>query len=262
MKLIAVVSWYDESPSWLAQCVASLARFADHIVAVDGAYALFPDAAGRSPLEQHEAVVGAAYAAGVPLTLHWQKQPFEGNEVEKRNQTLKLARAVAGPGDWLIVVDADEYVLHAAESLRAELAATDRHVATYALFDGLDLQENPSMAAAARVASMMTRFSSPVRGIYRNLPDLEYVGTHYSLRATIDGQPRWLWGIEQMHGADNILPALNLTHALHVAHRNRFRSKVRHQAALEYYDRRDRFGIEPIRQVFMETVDGGVGQVA
>jgi hypothetical protein len=43
-KIWGLLSWYDESPSWLAEAVASFAPMLDGLIAVDGAYALYPDA--------------------------------------------------------------------------------------------------------------------------------------------------------------------------------------------------------------------------
>jgi hypothetical protein len=40
MKIIGLLSFYDESPAWLSACVAGIGRWCDGLIAVDGAYAL------------------------------------------------------------------------------------------------------------------------------------------------------------------------------------------------------------------------------
>src|SRR6266498_1360247 len=57
LKIIAILSWFDESPSWLSACVASLARAGcSHLVAVDGAYRLYPDGRPHSGIAQQDAI--------------------------------------------------------------------------------------------------------------------------------------------------------------------------------------------------------------
>jgi hypothetical protein len=71
VRLIAALSWFDESPAWLSELVASLARAeVDHVVALDGSYALFPGAEAWSGTEQHDAIVHTARGCGMGCTLH------------------------------------------------------------------------------------------------------------------------------------------------------------------------------------------------
>jgi hypothetical protein len=51
LKLVAVLIWYDEDPQLLYETVTRLGRIpVDALVAVDGAYDLYPGATGSSPL--------------------------------------------------------------------------------------------------------------------------------------------------------------------------------------------------------------------
>src|SRR6266498_603798 len=43
VRIYGLLSWYDERQDWLAAAVTSAAKLCDGIIAVDGAYALFPD---------------------------------------------------------------------------------------------------------------------------------------------------------------------------------------------------------------------------
>ena len=92
MKLIAILCWYDERPSWLAGVTASLARLqVAHLVAVDGAYGLYPKGHGCSGTEQQQTIVETCRAAGIGTTVHTPPEPWFGNEVEKRNLAFQLA---------------------------------------------------------------------------------------------------------------------------------------------------------------------------
>jgi hypothetical protein len=59
-------------------------------------------------------------------TMFAPREPFAGNEVEKRSVSLKLAETVAEPfEDWYFVVDADHFVTSAIGHTE-RLASTDR----------------------------------------------------------------------------------------------------------------------------------------
>ena len=85
MRLVAILNFYEESSQWLAALVASLQKAnVDHIVAVDGAYALFPDAMTRprSGPEQPQAIIECAHTLGIGCTIHRTRSAWGGNEVE------------------------------------------------------------------------------------------------------------------------------------------------------------------------------------
>src|SRR4051812_14016537 len=104
-KIVGLLSWYDESPTWLAECIVSLAGTIDHLIAVDGGYQFFPGAIERplSKIEESDIITHACNGAGIGLTLHRQHAAFEGNEVEKRSLALDLAYNVAREEDWLLI---------------------------------------------------------------------------------------------------------------------------------------------------------------
>lgn len=128
MRIIACLVWYDEKASFLAELVASLGKGGiDHIVAVDGAYAIYPDAKGNSGSEQADVIASTALGAGMGVTMHQPRRldPWWGNEVEKRTALFTLAHHVAEPGvDWLLVADADEILLTGINRIKLE-AVTD-----------------------------------------------------------------------------------------------------------------------------------------
>src|SRR5437667_11615337 len=111
VRIVGILIWADESPGWLATACTGFGRLCDHIVAVDGFYALYPGARVRSRPDQAEAVMTACEAAEVACTLHRPNDLFWGNEVEKRQLSLALAAPFLTPlEDWVCVFDADNHV--------------------------------------------------------------------------------------------------------------------------------------------------------
>jgi len=244
MRLVGVLSWYDESPSWLSTAVTGFARICDHIVAVDGAYALYPGARARSRPDQREAIMLACESAGVGLTLHEPNDVWWGNELEKRNYTLRLAAPLLEHGrDWVCVFDADYHIAQARpEHVRHQLASTDRLVATYTLLDGKDYHAT-TLGEYASTRMLDTEWTTRTRDIYRWLPGLRYVGTHYTIRARHNGRVVWLRGQDSTDRSP-LEPTLDLNDALVVHHRTEHRALVRRNAADEYYKTRAAAGIE------------------
>ena len=250
MKCVALLSWYDESPSWLAAAVSGIARVVDHVVAVDGAYGLYPGARPRSHPVQAETIMQTCEAMSVACTLHRPSEPFWGNEVEKRNLTLQLAAPFLTAGeDWVLILDADYHVmlLENPEAVRHTLAATDKHAVTYTLLDGKDMLGNEGMARYARETFLSTDWTLRERGIFRWTDDMRYGPAHYCLRGTYDGDDMWLRGPDLMP-MDGV-QACDVEHLgrqLVMVHRTSHRAKVRQHAALGYYTARDAAGVEEL----------------
>jgi hypothetical protein len=242
IQVIGILSWYDESPSWLSTCVAGIGRVCDTIIAIDGAYQLYPAARARSHPDQSEAIIQAAEAAGCGLILHRPKEVWAGNEVGKRNHTLDLARSIGVDfEDWLMIVDGDFHVLQAyPEIIREQLAATARNVATYTVLDGKDLMTDEFLAEQAQKIDISTEWTVRIRGIFRLLPNLRYQTKHWHVTGTsVDGRGVTLFG-----PPDREEPPLLLENALVFYHRRQARALVRLQAAENYYAIRDRLGAE------------------
>lgn len=112
VRLIAAVSAYDER-ELLPGCIDSL-RVADRIVVVDGVFADYPHEAPASTDGMLEWLAEAAQAdPRIEVVTH--QGPW-ASEVEKRSAYL-----VGAPGDWYLVIDADER-LYDGETLKALLA--------------------------------------------------------------------------------------------------------------------------------------------
>lgn len=250
MKIIATLCFYDEPPVWLASAVTSCARFCDHIVACDGAYWLFPGGRTKptSTAMAHEAIVNAATAAGIGLTLHVPTEPFIGNEVEKRNLMLRLAAAVGEPMvDWVFTIDADEIVVSHSDLLKHDLEQTDLHVAettTRESSPAEDDQQREAYEAGAR----------PYRHLMRLLPNLRVVGAHWVYMG--DHPTSGTLCLQGTSGVHKVEPALDVRHCVTKEHRHAWRGKRRQENAQDYYRLRDQTVAERIVPLMMDTGTG------
>jgi hypothetical protein len=244
VNIIGVCVWYQESASWLSTCIAGAGRFCDTIICVDGSYALYPAGRARSHPEESEAIIHAAEAAGCGLILHRPKEVWWGNEVEKRNHSLDLARAIGAEGeDWVVVFDSDNLVMQAyPDVIRQQLEATDLDVATYTILDGKDMMANGDSAKLAQEIDVSLEWTVRIRGVYRLLPDLRYQTKHWYVKGTnSEGRDVFLFGpsLEEE-------PACQLEKALVFYHRRQARPVVRLRAADEYSQIRDKAGVEKL----------------
>lgn len=244
MNVVGLLAWFDESPSWLATACAGFARVCDEIVAVDGAYSLYPKGRARSRPDQSEAILAACEAAEVGCTVHRPRQTFAGQEVQKRNLLLGLAAPLEP--DWVVVFDADMHVMQARpEIVRDVLANTDADVATYTILDGADMLAEPGRAELAARVNVDTEWTNKFRGIYRWLPGLEYGPTHFSVSGWRDNERVWLRGAKN----DEIAEPVHLGPDLVVHHRRAARALVRNQAADIYLQARRHAGHEAVDDI-------------
>lgn len=219
MKIIALLSWYDERPSWLAGVVASLAHLqCEHVIALDGAYALYPNGRHHSPPEQSATIEQVCHSLGMGCTISSPQEPWFGNEVEKRNMHFRLAEAFAEPfKDWYFTIDADTFVTEAGVfRTHLEDADEDTNVADVRFIERADGIESGGM----------------LRCVHRAIPGLRYVGNHFS--------PVTPAGVN-LHPPST--PCVSLP-MVTVEHRTRERDRWRKESQQGYYDRRDRMGAE------------------
>lgn len=237
MKIIGLLSFFDESASWLSAVVAGMGQFCDAVVACDGGYSLYPGARPRSLPEQVDAIRIAAESVDLELVLHQPKDVFWGNEVEKRNLTIKLAGAIAEPDrDWLCVFDADMHLMKCnKESIRWDLENTKRNVATMTVLEGKDMLGDETLSKVAQIVALDHEWTSRQRLIYRYHPSLAYGPAHWAISRKIGRRTGWLWGPTKMP----LEPTLDLDAALVTYHRSLDRTLLRKQSAEAYYQARD-----------------------
>lgn len=248
MKLIGLLSYFDESASWLSTVVAGMGQFCDAVVAVDGGYALYPGSRPRSMPEQADAIRLAAEAVDLELILYQPKEIFWQNEVQKRNLTLKLAGAIAEPDvDWVAVFDADMHIMKTnRDSIRWDLENTKLNVATMTVLEGKDMLDDDTLRVVAQQVPLDHEWTTRARLIYRYHPTLAYGPQHWSVTRKVGRRKAWLWGPTAM----KLEPALELDASLVCYHRSQDRAYLRRQAAEVYYETRDirKIEVSPLQE--------------
>ncbi|HYV17341.1 MAG TPA: hypothetical protein VE972_15110 [Conexibacter sp.] len=236
MRLIGLLSWYAERPSWLAGCIASYRDAGiEHLVAIDGAYALFPDGSARSSGVEVDSIVEVCNAHGIGLTLVRPATTWAGNEIEKRTSLFRHAEAIASPHeDWYLIIDADELVTRALDGWREQLARTSLDCADVLLWERDDRDSEPR-AQVDRSFRLDPVSRAPIRKLFRAIPGLRCRDNHYTW-VTPDGRELW--------SSRPRVPALDLTDHIHIEHRTQYRSLLRRDASHQYYRLRDAAGIE------------------
>lgn len=242
MRVIGVLVWADEDPLWLSAAVTSLSPLLDHLVALDGKYVLYPGAMtnGASDVRQSMAVLEAASACHLGVTLHRPTQAYTGNEVEKRQLSVDLAKHFAeSEDDWVLVFDADMIARKFSPGfVRNDLEQSDHLVAEYARY------EDPADDGF-----------TTIRGLYRLVPSLKYGPAHYTISVEAsDGERLWLWGQPAHHTP--YMDALDLTGSLGFDHRNTQRDRKRKERVGRYYDKRDALGVEKLGDMFVQNLEG------
>jgi hypothetical protein len=138
VRVVACVAWFDEHPDLLRGMVASLKTAGvETLVAVDGAWSLFPCKDFRSPESQHVALWEACAAAGIRLVDDIPPRVY-ASEVEKRQRLFSMGESYAAHGDWLLWLDADESVrgwMDPSKPLSEYLRGTDRDVGEITFID-------------------------------------------------------------------------------------------------------------------------------
>lgn len=229
MKVIGLLSWYEEPASWLAECVASTAKLCDHLIAVDGPYALFPGSIRRpaSGSEQADTIARTAAGAGMGCTIHVPREPWWGGEVAKRDFMFRLASPLTNAADWLLRIDADEVLSDVPADAREQLAASRLDVAEVTIWDRDDGSQHP------------------FRCLFRALPGLAVEQAHYVVTAPGPGGRRVLVGNSTVHEQE---PAEALWD-VRLEHRTRQRPPGRRQQKQEYYEKVADLGTEQISAI-------------
>lgn len=226
--IVGLVSWFDEPVENIARCLLGLQLAgAGHVVALDGRYSLYPGVQISSDSMQHAGFVQGCKQLGMGCTMSVPREPWAGNEAEKRTALFAHGLAVADPGDWFLVVDADEFITEAPADLPDRLAMTDREV--------VEIQALDVVAARFNRRDWPSRF--PVRKLFRAQP-ITVGPAHSTYRA---GDGRLLWG--QAREGEREADTLELLDVL-VEHHPHRRPNERQAAKLAYYSARDANRIE------------------
>jgi hypothetical protein len=231
MRLVACLSFYDEPAEPIYDATASLAAVGiARLIALDGAYADYPDATGTSPADNHQALQQAAQDTGITLDLHVPSAPWV-SELEKRTQLFALAHHIAEPGiDWLVSTDGDDHW---------------DHDPTYPTLDQA-LAHLPEPAQAASVqyaevnASGQDQWQPPFRRCYRAQPTGITVNQHHARYIAGDGTVLWDASRPGINCPTNIIPGISIRHKPWL----RSRQRLEHREA--YYRARSDLKLETI----------------
>lgn len=225
--LHGLVSFYDEPPDNIARCLVGLHRArVDHVIALDGAYALYPNGNAASPSSQHAAWTLGARNLNMACTLHVPACVWQRNEAEKRTALFAHALAAAKPGDWFLVVDGDEFIMEVPDDLEDRLRETDLDVA--------EIQAIDAVALRLQRQDLPERF--PVRKLFRAQP-ITVGPAHCMYRA---GDGRLLWGMTRTQEPEPTLDLMDMV----VEHHPDRRPIERLTSKMAYYRARDEGRIE------------------
>lgn len=216
VRICAALAWFDEAPGFLARCVSSLHGLVDEIVALDGAWELFPGAACCSAVEQRSAIQNAA--TGTRLRLVEPDVVF-ASQVAKRAELMRLASKDA---DWVFVIDSDEHVTHSDPGIvrgLLESAAADMVVGSVEI---TNVHRGESIPGYHPQGGLKRRF-------YRAGTTVVKVHTGYSF------QGRWLYESE---------PCIDLGEHLRLEHDFCNRGHERNDRARAYRVNRERERVE------------------
>lgn len=234
MRLIGLLNWYDEPCSALVTTIIGLRKASvDHVVAVDGAYLLFPEGTASSTPDQAATIHATCTELGMGCTIHTPQTTWAGNEVEKRTRMFQIANSISESGDWWLSCDADMIVTQAPEDLKAQLKQTYLEAGNCTIAE----PQNPDVAAAQKNQFAWAKTGHyPIRLLFK-AQDLHCHIKHCAYR-TADG--RYLWAPQE---AGQQEPALEVPDLI-VEHRDQQRTTYRKDQKTLYYQRRERFGVE------------------
>lgn len=217
MKIVGILAWYDEKPEWLAGVIAGLSHAqVSHLIAVDGAYGLYPGGRPYSGSTQHNVILETCTALQIGCTIVTPQEQWFGNEVEKRNHAFALAETLTTEEDWYFLIDADHFVTSAL-GMHLYLERTDCDVGEVRFFERYEGVEDGA---------------APLRCVFRAIRGLRFDSNHYTYR-TPDGR--------DLHSPS--VAAENLS-MVEVEHRTMHRDSYRKELQKRYYQRRDEVGAE------------------
>lgn len=195
MKLIALISWYDEDPDALEATIYDAKRCGvTHLFALDGAYAAYPGGKPESAPEQAARIERACTDYGIAHVVEASDRLWDG-EVEKRDTLFKWAAEdfAVTPRDWFLVLDADERIEHA-QDLRPLLRSCDPSTGEQDVWDVLVLEQDEHTYGVVR-----NRWN---RRAFRCLPGLHvHPRSHWHY---LDGDGRVLWGYNAIDAAGHL----------------------------------------------------------
>lgn len=186
MKITALLAFWDEPAARLYRCVKSAGLLADHIVAADGPFALFPHTKTVSNSVALGAVKAGAEDGGITFEL-LKGREWPG-QVAKRDAMMKAA---AG-SDWVFWMDADDVLVECdREGVRKELAETDADALKAERYTPVNPDARWSPDSNGDECQGATT-SQP--RLFRYLDDMRVEYAHWVYTGALNGKRVTLWG--------------------------------------------------------------------
>ena len=220
MKLVGMVSWWDEGLSLLESCFWGMARLGvTHVVAVDGVLNLYPGGKPNSPSVTYEYLVHLSDKTKLELMLYRNQDRWEGNEVGKRQFMLELALTLTTDDDWLVIWDTDYVLLNSTvrEKVHGLLEETELNYGDVSYGESKDHLYKARLLMRAR------------RGLHLTTNHYIYHGP--------EGDQSW------MLGTGDEAQALQMRF-IKVYHNRLLRPPDRNAGRAVFYERRDQMRIE------------------
>jgi len=153
-----------ESENTLGKCLRSITPFVDRLLAIDGAYEGFSD-----HVESRDNTLLLLMGFQKPYGIQKPHEShFFRSEMHKRNQYL--FQGYLDAGDWLLIIDADEYIVSGVEeTLQLLEDATEPY---YAVTVTDPLKDNPDWARNTTERVRLIRY----------VPGMRYVGNHWTIK--------------------------------------------------------------------------------
>ena len=227
------MNWYDERPDWLAATVASASKLCDGIVAVDGAYFLYPDSLRHptSGASQATAIMETALSLGMSCTIHVPDGPWAGNEVGKLQALFDLG--IPEPmQDWFFRIDGDELLTDVPFDAHERIEKTDLHAVDLRMW--------------VRTDGVTRHEMWPIRRLWRVVPDMRVGPAHHIMTGRVvnpdDGLEEYIVLADSENRQRQTL-GLDMPD-LTMEHRSRHRNPERLERKERYYKQRDELGVE------------------
>lgn len=217
MKIIAMLSFYDEDPQWIEELMVGVSQFADVLVAIDGAYDLYK---GERKFSERQ-ITAPMFASGIEHVHLDIGHEWSGNETEKRQYMLDKALDISEPGDWLMIVDSD-YLFK--EIPRIDIFRKTLQTTSAEAID-INFYESEDGTGVHKMRMFM-----------RALPGMFMDGNHFTYRLP-DGRHH------HVLVRDSTAPSIQAEDIL-VQHRCYLRDEKRREDQTAYYEQRDEQGIE------------------
>lgn len=240
MIVTAMLAWFNEEPATLHRAITSLHTIADHVIAIDGGWDLYPGAQPSSPPEQAAAINHAATSIGIHADIRtgqtWTSQ------IAKRNHMLQLAHNA----DWVLPLDADWELQGDRTLTRTQLATTPADALIVPFHTPANPDANLDDVAATQWHKNQAGTTDHQPLIYRNLEDIRVEDHHWYYSGIRDGQRVALWGCESRYPQAH---TATLNAPFRIVHHCLYRNQATIQANREYCQQRDKHvrehGTEP-----------------